>query len=76
MGRTVVIGVRIPKELKEEMERLGINYAEEVREFLLRLVRERKAEELAEEMDELAAKVGRVRGNLAAEFIREDRDAG
>jgi len=76
LGRTVVIGVRIPKELKEEMERLGINYAEEVREFLLRLVRERKAEELAEEMDELATKVGRVRGNLAAEFIREDRDAG
>ncbi len=76
MGKTVVVGVRVPRELKEELERLGINYSKEIREFLFRLVRERRVEKLAEEMDDFAAKTGRVEGNLAAEFIREDRDTG
>jgi antitoxin component of RelBE/YafQ-DinJ toxin-antitoxin module len=76
MSRTVVIGVRIPKELKEDLEKLGIDYASEIRSFLNRLVREKKAELLIKEMDEFTKQVGRVKGNLAAEFIRKDRDAG
>jgi antitoxin component of RelBE/YafQ-DinJ toxin-antitoxin module len=34
----VVISVRVRKELKEELERLGIDYAEAVRRFLEELV--------------------------------------
>jgi len=40
---SVVISVRVRKELKEELERLGIDYAEAVRRFLEELVaRERR----------------------------------
>ena len=37
---STVLGIRIPKRLKEELERLKINYSEEVRKYLERRVRE------------------------------------
>jgi len=71
-----VIGVRVPKRLKEELERLGINYSEEVRRFLEDLVRKKKAEKILRELEDLEESIGRIKGNLAAEFIREDREEG
>ena len=76
MGGSVVIGVRVPRWVKEELERLGINYSEELREYLLRRVREEKLRRLAREMDELRKRSGRVQGNLSAELVRESRDRG
>ncbi|AEM38360.1 hypothetical protein Pyrfu_0489 [Pyrolobus fumarii 1A] len=72
---SVVISVRVPRRLKEELERLGINYSAAVREFLEELVRREKARRLRDEMERLRRSIGRVEGNLAAEFVREDRDA-
>ena len=74
MGRSTVIAVRVPRWVKEELEKLGIDYASEVREYLARRVREEKAKRLIEEINELAKRIGRLEGNLAAEFIREDRE--
>jgi hypothetical protein len=75
---SVVISVRVRKELKEELERLGIDYAEAVRRFLEELVtreRRRLALEKAREVRErLRSKVGTLPSS--AELIREDRDAG
>jgi hypothetical protein len=76
LGGTVVIGVRIPRWVKEELERLGIDYAREVREYLIRRVREERARRLIREIDELMESIGRVEGNLAARLVREDRDKG
>ncbi len=76
MGETVVIGIRVPRWLREELERLGIDYSREVREYLMRRVREERAKRLIREIEELSKAIGRVRGNLSAEIIREDRDAG
>jgi len=71
---SVVIGVRVPRKLKEELEKLGINYAEEIRGYLARRVREEKAKRLIKEIEEFKRSIGDVKGNLSAEFIREDRD--
>ncbi len=75
---SVVISVRVRKELKEELERLGIDYAEAVRRFLEELVvreRRRLALEKAREVRErLRSKVGTL--SPSAELIREDRDVG
>ncbi len=76
MGSTAVIGVRVPKWVKEELEKLGIDYAREVREFLIKRVREERARKLIEEINQFRRRVGRVEGNLGAEFVREDRDEG
>ncbi|WP_460024325.1 type II toxin-antitoxin system VapB family antitoxin [Infirmifilum sp. SLHALR2] len=74
VGSTVVLGIRVPRQLKEELERLGIDYAKEVREFLARRVREERARRLREEAEALAREIGRLSGNYAAEFVREVRD--
>ena len=75
---SVVISVRVRKELKEELERLGIDYAEAVRRFLEELVaRERRRLALVkarEVRERLRSKVGTL--SPSAELIREDRDAG
>jgi len=70
--------VRVRKELKEELERLGIDYAEAVRRFLEELVaRERRRlalEKALEVREKLRSKVGTL--SPSAELIREDRDVG
>ncbi len=43
---SVVLSVRVPKWLKEELERLGIDYSREIREYLERRVREELAKRL------------------------------
>ncbi|MEM1599018.1 MAG: antitoxin [Pyrobaculum sp.] len=69
---SVVIGVRIPKRLKEELEKLGIDYAREIREYLQRRVREEKAKRLAEALDRLVeAPIGE---DYSTAWIREDRE--
>ncbi len=73
---SVVIAVRIPRKLKEELDALGINYSEEIRRFLEQRVREEKAKRLIKEIEEIAKSIPRISGNLAIEMIREDRDRG
>ena len=70
-----VISVRVPRELKRRLEELGIDYAREVREYLEKRVREVLARRLLREFRELNRRI-RVEGNLAVEFVREDRDRG
>ncbi|MBS7635519.1 antitoxin [Candidatus Bathyarchaeota archaeon] len=71
---SVVVSFRLPRRLKEELERLGIDYANEVKAFLEELVRIKRAERLRLEMDRLRESIKKVEGNLSADFIREDRD--
>ena len=72
---SVVIAVRIPKELKEQLEKLNINYAEEIRKFLKDRVKREILKRLIHEIRELRKKGPQLKGNLAAEFIREDRES-
>ena len=72
---STVISVRVPRRIREELERLGIDYSQAIRQFLEELVEREKARQIAEEMDRIRART-RSSGNLAARFIREDRDAG
>jgi len=71
---STVISVRVPRRLREELERLGIDYAEEIRRFLEQRIREEKTRRIRERLARLRDRIGRVEGNLAAEFIREDRE--
>lgn len=71
---SVVVSFRIPKKLKEELEKFGVDYTIEVKAFLEELVRKKKAEKLKFEMDKLREGIGQIEGNLSVKFIREDRD--
>lgn len=71
---STVIAVRVPKELKEKLDELGIEYSKEIRRFLEELVRRETVRRTIRRALEIRKKIGHVEGNLAAEFIREDRD--
>jgi len=72
---STVLGIRIPKRLKEELERLKINYSEEVRKYLEKRVREEKMKMLLEEIEKVRSKTKKIDENLSAKIIREDRDS-
>jgi len=71
---SVVIGVRIPRKLKEELEELGINYAEEIRQYLEKRVREERAKRLLDKIESFRKKISVIDDNLSAKLIREDRE--
>ena len=71
---TSVVGVRVPDELKRELEELEIDYSEDVRRLLEDKVRRRKAEKAIEELKKYFETLPRIEGDNAAEIIREGRN--
>ncbi len=51
---TAVVSVRVPKRVKEEAERLGINIREVVERSLIEAIKEEKKRRIAEALRELA----------------------
>ncbi len=68
-----VISIRIPEELKRELDKLDEDWREEVRQFLYELVRRKRREKALEKAKELRDSIGR-KGTPVAELIRVDRD--
>jgi hypothetical protein len=73
-----VIGIRVPKRLKEELQELDLDYAEEVRACLEKMVKIKKLKKALEEADEFRNNLQKKTGltSSSAEFIREDREHG
>lgn len=69
-----VIAVRVPKELKDELENLDIDYADEIRRHLERLIKQNKLKKVIKNVEEFRAKL-RKKGTTSssADIIREDR---
>jgi hypothetical protein len=71
-----VIGVRISKKLKEDLQELKIDYAEEVRKCLESAVKRNKLKQAMKQVDrfrnELSKKVGVTTSSV--DLIREDRE--
>jgi hypothetical protein len=73
-----VIAVRVPKKLKEEIQELNLDYANDVRECLERKVKAEKLKRVMKEIDSFRIELGKKRGTTesSADTIREDRDRG
>jgi hypothetical protein len=71
-----VIAVRVSKKLKDELQELNLDYAEEVRDCLERMVKRKKLKQLMRQVDrsrnELYKKTGVT--TSSADIIREDRE--
>ena len=71
---SVVVSVRIPRELKERLEKLNVNVSEVVREFLERYVEEAELERVRLRLMRLRQRLaGRVDASTIAALVREDR---
>lgn len=71
---STVIGVRVPKEIKEELDRLGVDYSEEVRRLFEEIIRRRRMEETVKALRLFRSSIGEVEGDLAAGIVREERE--
>jgi hypothetical protein len=68
-----VISVRIPKELKADLKRYGIEVSEVTRKALEEEVRRREREELRVMAEDLGEFLGKIPRERIVEGIREDR---
>ncbi len=75
---SVTVSFRIPRELKERMDRLRgrVNWSEEVRRFLEKRIREYEQLEAINELEELIRSLPRSPRSVAVGYVREDRDSG
>lgn len=71
---SVVIGVRVPKEVKEELDRLGLDYTAEARKLFEEMVRRKKAEETLKALQDFRSSIPEVKEDLAAAVVREVRE--
>ena len=73
-----VIAVRVTKKLKDELQELNIDYAEDVRECLERKVKAEKLKRVMKEVNTFRNELGKKTGitESSADIIREDRKHG
>jgi hypothetical protein len=70
-----VISFRIPKELKERIKEVDLNWSEEVRRFIEERVREYMREKALREIDALLVDVPSPESGTASRYVREDRES-
>jgi len=74
---SVVISVRIPRKLKEEMDALRkyVNWSEEIRRFLEKRVKEARKIIVLKEVRNVIEKLPEVPRGTITSYVREDRDS-
>ena len=72
---STVISVRIKKEIKEELEKHGIDIDQEVRKFLEELYLKVKAKEYVDSWVELLKDVKPSEEGFSEKSVREDRES-
>jgi len=70
---TSVVSVRVPRRVKEEAERLGINIREVVERSLIEAIKEEKKRRMAEALRELAEAGGDMTPEDWVEAVRTSR---
>jgi len=73
--KDATITVRVPRRLKEELARYGVNVSEVVRKSLEEEVRRRKREELRAVAMELGKFFSKISDEEIVRSIRETRDS-
>ncbi|MCC6017084.1 MAG: CopG family transcriptional regulator [Desulfurococcaceae archaeon] len=73
---SVVLCIRIPKELKERMQRLkGVNWSELIRKYVEETVSRYEIEELLKKIEEDLENVPELPSGTVARWIRIDRES-
>ena len=75
LAQCVTVTAKIPKQLKEKMQRLRIKPAKILRKALEDEVKKREVQELKEEIAKLAPILEKISIDDVVKSIREDRDS-
>lgn len=73
MSRVSVITVKIPRELKERMKEVHVNWSEYIRSTIAKKIEEDELRKASAKLDEIRAKAKPVPTNELVSWIREDR---
>ena len=73
---SVVLSIRIPKKLKEEMDKLRdiIDWSKEIRAFIEEKIRIYKRIKVLNEIDRLLEELPSTPKGLTTKLVREDRE--
>lgn len=71
---TALVSVRVDKETKELINKLGINVSETVRKALQEEIRRKREEELAEGLKRAKVILSKVSDQAIVRAVRETRD--
>jgi len=72
---TTVMGIRVSEELKRELENYGYD-SEAIRMLLEEDLKKKRMKKAMEKLAESRAKIGKKKGDLSTQIIREMRDSG
>ncbi len=70
-----VISFRVPKNLKEEMGKVDVNWSEEMRKFIENRIRSYKKEQSIKKIDSIIKSLPKTSKGTALKYVREDRDS-
>ena len=72
-----VISIRVPEELKREMDRLRgeVNWSKEIKEFIKRRIEEYRKKKVFDELVEYIKTLPEAPKGIAHELVRESRDS-
>ena len=72
-----MISIRVPEELKREMDRLRdeVNWSEEIREFIKKRIEKYRKKKVFDELVEYIKTLPEAPKGVAQELVRESRDS-
>ena len=73
MKKVSVITVKVPRELKERMRALDVNWSEYIRAAIVRRIEEEGMRRASARLDEIRARARPVPTEELVRWIREDR---
>lgn len=75
MSRYITVSVKIPREVKERLERLGIKPSELLRKAIMEEIRNREIEDLEREIENARDILSRISTEYITQSTREDRES-
>lgn len=73
IGRLVNVSVKVPRELRDQMKQVDVNWSEYLRSVIEAKVREELAKKASKRLDEIRGKAERIHTGEIVKWLREDR---
>jgi len=74
VSKYATVSVKVPVELKQELERLGIKPSKLLRRAIEEEVKRREVERIKKEIESLRSTLAKISIEDVVKFIREDRE--
>ena len=74
MGKYVTVSVKVPREIKEKLEKAGVSPSKIMKEALMEVAREIELKELEKEIEKFDEVLNKIPIERVVESIREDRE--